>query len=1389
MKLCPRPVLLLLAMVGALLPMPWRATATLVAYYNFDGTVTDQTGQHPGTLFGTTNYVPGVLGQALNFSLNSQGQPTYVEVANPGTINFGEDFSISLWLKTTSQGQQDFLSKNVTNAWAYPGKQLMTQGGQEWVDANDQGDWTGNFNVTDGQWHHVMVTYCATISPYWAWYVDGNQANSYGCCDFVLGDDTAAQHIRIGYREDGSDLYYIGAMDELQIYDQTLTAAQAQYLYQNPGSVITNPPANPFTNTGTLFPRAATEAATTISTFNYAGLSTSDLFMMLTMQGCVNRIQPQVYLIGTGIVQMTNSLSSQFWLAQMPDYAQTNYTSAYQMIAAFTNDLNGCVLYNPSMFNATSDDDLAQINLVIMLCAKYGALACTASELKTLTNSAAAGGQNIKTLPVLANATTLPTTWTNIYTFALTNLAPGMQTGILHHLAGNNGTNFCLLPADYLVAQKVFTFNIPTNTTGTTALQSNILALTASNTPVIGCWGLDYGEGEHNFVAQMTGVGKFVTVTYETANLSFTTGLPLAILPGQTNRSLVLNTNMVYVAFCQHDGDNYSFVDKSWPLYLDVTNRLAYPFDWELCPVVNELNPVAAAWYYRNVGSTFVTSDAGVGYACNWNSANMNPQEPYLAPFLKLTDAYMGAMNQTFVRTIWTNYQNSLPWGALSHAIGVHVGYTGTGIAVSDVQSAAFISRGKAFFQGYDYTSQMTNIANYAGPTPAFFSVGHEVTVAQLAASAQSLPTNFMVVSETELANLYRQYKTNDVLASQNISGADFSPVAAAELLYLYDVEGAATNGTSGGSRYAHRTNFWVYQFNMGSGVTNVSATLTLYNNYLVSACNDGENWQVVAQAPGVVNNGTNLGPVTVNLTSFLGGAGNNLYLKFSDASPAQPGGVGLTYVQLIGQGAPPLVPLFITTPTNQAVFAGANATFAAVVSGSAPLSYQWYFNGTNVLANATSAGLTLTNVTASQAGAYTLLVSNSVGAVSATADLAVNLFTATPENETVIPGAEVTFTAVVAGSAPLSSYQWYFNGTNVLANATSARLTLANVTSSQAGTYTLVISNSAGTFSVSADLMVSEPLSGQYATGQWPMNEGSGPTLHNDSPNTTNWNMTIQGYTNSLWGYQQPGAYTFANGGFFETAITSASGWTSGATLTLTANFNVCGNAHNPGTIYSGGAVFGGGYYIPAGNAQGYNYGAFYAIVNTANTAAPYIEFDVSGISPGYWRESLPTSVCNPSVNGGWNTAQWVVNNNVASNSLILQFFLNGMNVGGAINVAGGYLRDFTSYSGYTGTEFCIGAAAAEGYLAFQGSISNVSLVATVPTPSVAVQLAGGYASLTINGQAGFTYAIQYADAVTPNTWQTLTNLTLSGSSSLWVDPQPVDNGPQRFYRAVVMP
>jgi hypothetical protein len=189
------------------------------------------------------------------------------------------------------------------------------------------------------------------------------------------------------------------------------------------------------------------------------------------------------------------------------------------------------------------------------------------------------------------------------------------------------------------------------------------------------------------------------------------------------------------------------------------------------------------------------------------------------------------------------------------------------------------------------------------------------------------------------------------------------------------------------------------------------------------------------------------------------------------------------------------LTPPFITMqPTNQSVAIGGIATFTAVASGTPPLGYQWSFNTTNI-PGATNTTLTLTNVQLAQTGNYALLVSNAYGStLSSNAVLTVYpippFITTQPVNQTVAVGGTATFTVGAGGTPPLS-YQWKFNGTNIL-GATNAALTLANVQFSQAGSYAVKVSSPYGTTnSVNAVLTVVPPFATYF------FDDFSGPTLN----------------------------------------------------------------------------------------------------------------------------------------------------------------------------------------------------------------------------------------------------------------------------------------------------
>ena len=146
-------------------------------------------------------------------------------------------------------------------------------------------------------------------------------------------------------------------------------------------------------------------------------------------------------------------------------------------------------------------------------------------------------------------------------------------------------------------------------------------------------------------------------------------------------------------------------------------------------------------------------------------------------------------------------------------------------------------------------------------------------------------------------------------------------------------------------------------------------------------------------------------------------------------------------------------------------VLTGHQVTFSYTAAGTTPFTQQWNKNGTPIT-GATSATLVIASTALTDAGVYTVKVSNSAGStLSDNATLIVQslpAFTTQPISQAVTLGAAVSFTVVVTGT-PTPTLQWQLNGVNI-AGATSATYTDSSVQATDAGTYTCVATSAAGT-------------------------------------------------------------------------------------------------------------------------------------------------------------------------------------------------------------------------------------------------------------------------------------------------------------------------------------
>jgi hypothetical protein len=159
-------------------------------------------------------------------------------------------------------------------------------------------------------------------------------------------------------------------------------------------------------------------------------------------------------------------------------------------------------------------------------------------------------------------------------------------------------------------------------------------------------------------------------------------------------------------------------------------------------------------------------------------------------------------------------------------------------------------------------------------------------------------------------------------------------------------------------------------------------------------------------------------------------------------------------------------LPTIQVQPQAQTAFLGDTVLFNVVATGLGPLAYQWQLGATN-LPSQTNSDLILASVGYDQVGDYTVTTRNFTGdqVTSQPAHLAVNPRPAAilsgPSNQVAAVGQTVTFTSSAIGTPPLS-FQWLLNGTN-LAFATNDVLSITNVQPTNAGIYTVMVTNTWG--------------------------------------------------------------------------------------------------------------------------------------------------------------------------------------------------------------------------------------------------------------------------------------------------------------------------------------
>ena len=187
--------------------------------------------QNNGDIFNGATWVNGINGNGLHLD----GSNDYVRVGDDNTLDFGsrQDFTIMAWFKTSNSHTGRLVYK-VSNH-PYNGYYLSVISGNKIQFAYFYNDNTRYIQVNrvynDNNWHMMAGVRNGNVMKL---YFDGNLVGSQQGTDNSLANSAFLYFGRDwsgGYR-------YNGLVDEVSMYDESLTDGQIRWLHSNPGASI-----------------------------------------------------------------------------------------------------------------------------------------------------------------------------------------------------------------------------------------------------------------------------------------------------------------------------------------------------------------------------------------------------------------------------------------------------------------------------------------------------------------------------------------------------------------------------------------------------------------------------------------------------------------------------------------------------------------------------------------------------------------------------------------------------------------------------------------------------------------------------------------------------------------------------------------------------------------------------------------------------------------------------------------------------------------------------------------------------------------------------------------------------------------------------------------------
>ncbi len=231
MKVCKKILLGVIIIVFMFFIGINTSSASLIAYFPFDGNAKDTTGNgHDGTVYGALLTSEGYKGSAYQFD----GTDDYIYVPlniNPSTMM---SLTMGAWVKASNASPIRQIISHDNGGYDRSLGIDYRGGSTGWSAFSGTGGVLGAFPVTIEQWTFVAVVYDESSQNVML-YVDGQSMSEIG--DLSDGNNFLYIGSNPGFGE-----YFQGTIDEVFFFDEALTKSQLDNIMNNGVSSVPIPP-------------------------------------------------------------------------------------------------------------------------------------------------------------------------------------------------------------------------------------------------------------------------------------------------------------------------------------------------------------------------------------------------------------------------------------------------------------------------------------------------------------------------------------------------------------------------------------------------------------------------------------------------------------------------------------------------------------------------------------------------------------------------------------------------------------------------------------------------------------------------------------------------------------------------------------------------------------------------------------------------------------------------------------------------------------------------------------------------------------------------------------------------------------------------------------------